>query len=216
MSGVEWLSFVAAAAVVAVSPGANQLLALHNALRHGAAHAVVALAGRFTAFLVLLAATVAGLGALLLASEAAFTAVKWCGVAYLLYLGARLLWRSRAPATDGPGGPDGSASPPGPAPSRWDLTRGEFLVALSNPKAMLLFAAFLPQFTDRAAGAVPGQLAVLGAAYIGVEALAALGYAGVGGRLSRSGLSAGARRLADRAAGTAFLALAASLATARR
>ncbi|MFC4563024.1 LysE family translocator [Nocardiopsis mangrovi] len=214
MSGEQWVTFLAAAVVVAASPGANQLLALHNALRHGTAHAVVALAGRFAAFLALLAATVAGLGALLLASETAFTAVKWCGVAYLLYLGGRMLWHSRAPSAGGTGA--GSAAPPSPAPSRWDLTRGEFMVALSNPKAMLLFAAFLPQFADPAAGAVAGQLAVLGAAYIGVEAVAALAYAGVGGRLSRFDLTARARRLIDRATGAAFLALAASLATARR
>lgn len=93
----QWSAFLVAAAPMAVIPGANQILALRNALQQGTGDAVVALAGRFTAFLLLLAATVSGLGALLLASETAFTVVEWCGVIYLLWLGERMVLRSRAP-----------------------------------------------------------------------------------------------------------------------
>lgn len=71
-----------AAVLMALAPGANQWLSLRNALQQGCWEAVVALAGRFSAFLILIAATVAGLGALLLTSETAFAVVKWCGVGW--------------------------------------------------------------------------------------------------------------------------------------
>lgn len=100
---------------MALTPGVNQLLSLRNALQQGPFDAIVALSGRFTAFLFLTLATAFGLGALLLASEPAFAVVKWCGVAYLLYLGGRMLFK-------------GEREPSAPSfrRGRWDLVRQEF------------------------------------------------------------------------------------------
>ncbi|QVQ50813.1 LysE family translocator [Spiractinospora alimapuensis] len=216
MLGAQWQAFFVAAVVMAVTPGANQLLSLRNALRQGFWDAVVALSGRFAAFLILVAATAAGLGALLLASEAAFTAVKWCGVGYLLFLGGRMIYDS-FPSVEGN---EREARPNPPAlptrQSRWHLTRQEFLVAMTNPKALLLFAAFLPQFADYGAGAVPLQLAALGVAYIAVEFVAALAYAAVGGRVGAVSLTDRAHRLFDRATGGTMIAIAGWLAVERR
>ncbi|WP_217711190.1 LysE family translocator [Actinomadura sp. NAK00032] len=111
---MHWHAFLTAAAVMAITPGANQLLSLRNAAQQGARDAVAGLAGRLTAFFTLVLATAAGLSALLLASEPAFAAVKWCGVAYLLYLGARMLIKHR-PAETEPG-----------RRGRWELIRQEF------------------------------------------------------------------------------------------
>ncbi|MBE1534375.1 LysE family translocator [Actinomadura algeriensis] len=210
MFNAHWQAFLAASVLLALTPGANQLLSLRNALQQGTADAVVALAGRFSAFLVLILATVAGLGAILLASEPVFTAVKWCGVAYLLYLGGRMLYRSRTHAAEP--AREGTADV---RRTRRELTRQEFGVAMTNPKALLLFGAFLPQFADRSAGAVPAQLLALGLAYIAVEFAAALVYAGVGGRLASFDLTARTRRWFDRATGVTMLAIAASLTRAR-
>ncbi|MFV2177328.1 LysE family translocator [Actinomadura sp. LOL_016] len=210
---MHWHAFLVAAALMALTPGANQLLSLRNALQQGAADAIVALAGRFTAFLLLVLATAAGLGALMLASEPVFTAVRWCGVAYLLYLGGRMLYRSRTSGRGRDGGPEGRD---GVRRTRWELTRQEFGVALTNPKALLLFAAFIPQFTEPAAGPVPAQLLAFGLAYIAVEFAAALVYAGVGGSLSAFDLTARTRRLFDRATGVAMLTVAGALALDRR
>src|SRR5690242_11146040 len=93
MNQHQWVVFLPAAVLVAASPGANNLLALTNGMRGGLAPAVAALAGRLAAFVIMILLVAAGLGALLAASEVAFTAIKWAGVAYLLWLGVRL-WRS--------------------------------------------------------------------------------------------------------------------------
>lgn len=89
VTDVEWAAFFPAAVLLAATPGANQLLALRNGLRHGPRAAVGASLGRFGAFALMVAAVAAGLGALLTASEVAFSVVKWGGVAYLAWLGVR-------------------------------------------------------------------------------------------------------------------------------
>ncbi|MFD0901443.1 LysE family translocator [Actinomadura sediminis] len=209
MPSPHWQAFLVAAPLLAISPGANQVLSLRNALQQGTRDAVVALTGRFSAFLLLVLATAAGLGGLLLAWEPVFAAVKWCGAAYLLYLGGRMIYQSRTPRAGE------ETDHRTHRRSRRELARQEFLVAVTNPKALLLFAAFLPQFVDRAAGAVPAQLLALGTAYIAVEFAAALAYAGAGGALASSGLTSRVRRLLDRATGITLVAVAGWLASAR-
>ncbi|PSK85984.1 threonine/homoserine/homoserine lactone efflux protein [Murinocardiopsis flavida] len=232
----QWAAFAAAALVFAAVPGPNQLLSLRNAVQQGTGDAVVGLAGRFTAFAILLAATVAGLGAVLIASETAFTVLKWCGVGYLALLGVRLVWgawrhqpagkaggradRSNSDEADGRvvgSGGEAGAAPDAPTAhrTRWRLVRQEFLVAMTNPKSMLLFAAFLPQFTDPAAPAAP-QLAALGAGYIAIEFAVAVCYTAAGGRLAGTGLTARIRRRIDAGAGLTMIGLAGALAVERR
>lgn len=216
MSNAHWEGFFVAAMLMALTPGANRLLSLRNALQQGFWDAVVALAGRFSAFLILIVATVAGLGALLLASESAFTLVKWCGVGYLLFLGGRMLHNSFSSASKEE--QEGQRAFPVRIAhqSRRRLAYQEFLVAMTNPKALLLFAAFLPQFADHSAGAVPLQLVALGLVYIVVEFVAALVYAGVGGHLGAASLTARMHRLFDRATGLTMITIAGWLAFERR
>ncbi|MEW2065944.1 LysE family translocator [Streptomyces sp. NPDC007346] len=124
INDLAWTAFLPSAALLAATPGANQLLVFRNGLRHGVRPAVGATLGRFTAFALMVVAVAAGLGAVLTASAVAFNAVKWCGVAYLLWLGARTIvtaWRtgpgqrrtvgsdSVRPATEGVG-PEGVAT----------------------------------------------------------------------------------------------------------
>lgn len=101
VSLVNWAAFVPVAVVVSLVPGANQLLSLRNAIRHGAWDASVALVGRFTAFLLLIGLVAVGLGALLAESAAVFAVVKWLGVAYLTWVGVGSL---RSAARGGGGG----------------------------------------------------------------------------------------------------------------
>lgn len=150
-------------------PGANQLLSLRNAVRQGTRDATVALAGRFTAFAVLVVLAATGLGAVLAASATAFAVIEWAGVGYLALLGLntlRIAWRDRAAADRTAAGVEAPV-----VRGRWWLVRQEFLVAITNPKALLLFVAFLPQFVPAGSASAP-NLVVLGAAYIGVEAAA--------------------------------------------
>lgn len=92
MTLAQILIFLPAAAVVAASPGANNLLPFANGSRHGFLPATIALLGRCLAFTIMIAMVIAGLGALLEASELAFQIVKWVGVAYLAYLGIRMMF----------------------------------------------------------------------------------------------------------------------------
>lgn len=151
-----------------------------------------------------------GLGAMLLASDTAFNALKWMGAAYLFWLGAHA-WRSR----DLGGLHAGEAADSTP-PRRWhELVRQEFLLGISNPKAMLLFAAIFPQFIDPARPAAM-QFATLGATYLLAEYVSSLAC-GLGGRqirrLVKSPLAA--RRL-NRATGGAFIRAGGLLLAARR
>ncbi|OAB55113.1 hypothetical protein AY600_14190 [Phormidium willei BDU 130791] len=205
--------FLPAALLVAAGPGANNLLSLSHGAQAGFRPTAVSLLGRFTAFALLLGLVALGLGALLAASETAFWIIKWLGVAYLAYLGLRLLLA--------PGGPPEPAARTGDsaaaaAPGRpaWRLARKEFLVAATNPKAVLLFTAFVPQFIH------PGesyglQLLALGALYIAVEAGAACGYAAAGALLRSARLSTARQRLVNRLFGGLLLGAAATLAGSR-
>lgn len=205
--GIDWVGFVPAAAVVAVVPGANQLLSLRNALRQGAGDAAVALVGRFSAFAILVVLVATGLGGLAPGSGTALAVIRWCGVAYLGWLGLAGLWRSFRPDASNHVNAH-EARPRG----RRSLVRQEFVVAITNPKALLLFAALLPQFVVHVTVPACVQLLILGGSYIGVEAITALGYALVGGCVGSFDLTHRARRCVDRVAATSFLGLATYLA----
>lgn len=198
--------FLPAAALVALSPGANNLLAMQHAMRHGVTEAVIALTGRLLAFAVMLALAVAGLAAVLTRSQALFELVKWAGVAYLAYLGIRSL-TTRAPGEDHEQGAPFTTG-------RLLRARREFLTVAANPKALLLFTAFLPQFVDPTRS-VAGQLFVLGPVYIALELVAATGWAAVGHRLKVADLSDRARRRVNHAVGGIFVGMAGLLATTK-
>ena len=108
-----------------------------------------------------------------------FEAVKWAGVAYLVYLGVRSI------AVRSVTEPEGESS--ARAAGRVVRARREFLTVAANPKALLLFTAFLPQFVDRSEP-VAGQLLALGLVYIALELVAATGWALAGERLRAAGL----------------------------
>jgi threonine/homoserine/homoserine lactone efflux protein len=137
-----WLAFVAASAVLLVIPGPTILTVISYSLAQGRranAPLIAAVAlGDSTA----LAVSLVGLGALLATSALWFTAVKWVGGIYLLYLGMKLL-RAGAASTVLP-----ASATPG---SRWRLFANTYLVTALNPKGIVFFVAFLPQFINPAA-----------------------------------------------------------------
>ncbi|MGE0313700.1 MAG: LysE family translocator [Lautropia sp.] len=143
-----WLIYLAAAVGLSLTPGPNGLLALTHGMRFGWRPTLHTALGGIAGFMLLVAASIAGLGALLATSERAFEIAKWIGAAYLVYLGVRT-WRAPPPLIDvAPAGPasgdDGGASLAMPS-ARRRFAEG-FMVAVSNPKALIFFAAFLPQF----------------------------------------------------------------------
>ena len=173
--------FAPVAEAIALTPGPNNFCGLNNCIRAGVGVALIAATGRVVAFAIFLAVSAVGLGAMLLASEAAFTAVKWLGACYLFWLGWRA-WRSRE--FSGLDVVDGGDVKAGVAPVRLRaLIAQEFLLGITNPKAIILFAAIFPQFIDPAQPAAR-QFVVLGAVYLGAEFVSTAVYA-VGGRQIR-------------------------------
>lgn len=154
-----WLLYLLASIGLALSPGPNGLLALTHGALHGPRRAVWTAAGGCTGFVALIGASLFGIGALLQATPAALVALKWGGGAYLVWLGVQV-WRAPPPGV----GPAASgAAVAGPA-----LFRQALLTALGNPKALLFFLAFLPQFMDPA-GSLPLQFLVMAGTYAVVE-----------------------------------------------
>jgi threonine/homoserine/homoserine lactone efflux protein len=205
MTHHQWLLFVPAAMLVAASPGAGNFLALSNGLRGGALAAMIGLVGRVAAFAILISMVMIGVGAILSTSAIAFSALKWAGVVYLVWLGVRL-WRSDT---------DPIAIETGPAGTPRQFIMREFTVALCNPKAMLLFTAFLPQFLV-AGHPMAEQFTMLSAAYIMIEVAAASGYAVAGSRVKALHLSRRGTRRVNRITGGLMIAAAGWLATMRR
>lgn len=211
MSLELWLLYLAAAIGLSLTPGPNGLLALTSGARFGLRPAVWTVLGGALGFLLVIAASLAGLGALLAASEAAFTVAKWIGGAYLVYLGVRL-WRAPAPVVEAGRAEAASAALAAEGRPGRLFARG-FLVAASNPKSLIFFAAFLPQFMTPGAGFL-SQLLLLGGTFLVVEVLYELMLAGLAQRiapwLTRHG------RWFNRATGGAFVGIGAALATAGR
>ncbi|WAG81680.1 LysE family transporter [Metapseudomonas furukawaii] len=133
-----WLIYALATLGLSLTPGPNSLLALTHGALYGARRTLSTILGGVIGFSLLIALAMFGLGALLQASSDILLTLKWIGGAYLLWLGIQL-WRS-PPLHLGPlsGGGLGDAA----------LFRQGFLSAVSNPKVLLFYGAFLPQFLD--------------------------------------------------------------------
>ena len=204
-----WLLYFAAAVGLSLTPGPNGLLALTHGACFGFRPTVATVLGGVLGFFLLVAASLAGLGAVLAASNKAFTVAKWIGAAYLVYLGVRV-WRSPTPGM-AIGSEPQAAGGRGARPPQM-FSQG-FLVAVSNPKALIFFAAFLPHFMVAGVSYV-AQLAVLGGTFVVVELVYELVLAGLAHRiapwLTRHG------RWFNRAAGGTFVGLGGALATVNR
>ena len=167
MSVELWLAFVAASAVLLVIPGPTILTVISYSMAHGRRAnfplvAAVAL-GDSTA----LAVSLLGLGALLATSAFWFTVVKWAGGLYLLYLGIKLLRAGISSA---------ELTAPALPGSRWTLFANTYLVTALNPKGIVFFVAFLPQFIVSGIG-VTQQLWVLAVTFVVMATLNATLYA---------------------------------------
>ena len=207
MTLAQFLVFLPAAAIVAASPGANNLLAFANGSRQGFLPSAMALSGRCLAFALMIAMVIVGLSAILEASELAFQIVKWVGVIYLVYLGVKMMISSDCGSVGGPPGIQSTCA----------LARREFLVALTNPKAVLLFTAFVPQFIMRdGESSFTVQLVMLGATYIAVEFVAAMGWALIGSIIRSLQPSAKWTLMLNRMTGALMLCAAGLLVDTRR
>ena len=201
------LLFVPACFALNMAPGPNNLLSLNNASRYGLRTACVAGAGRLLAFAGMIALAATGLAVVLHASEYLFLMIKVLGAAYLFYI-AWQLWRA-------PVGQDGVAVERDAGTLR--LARQEFWVAAGNPKAILIFTAFLPQFVNVSSDtAVSEQFAVLGGLFLLLEWLAIAIYAWLGAYMQRWFSQPARRRLFNRVSASLLACAGVGLLAARR
>jgi threonine/homoserine/homoserine lactone efflux protein len=201
------LVFSLVAFIGIATPGPTVLLALTNGSRYGVRASLPGMLGAVLSDFVLIGAVAVGLGALLAASEFWFSVVKWVGVAYLAYLGLRLLRSKGTLAVTGDSDP--AERPPGRA-----VFLRSFLVAATNPKGYLFFSAFLPQFVAPAQPQLP-QYVTLALTFAAIDLAVMLAYAAAGAQAIRVLRARGVLWL-DRLCGGALLALAGSLALYRR
>lgn len=209
IDAIHWPLLTGASFVMALTPGANQLLSFANGFRAGIAPAMMAACGRFAAFTLMIAGVAIGLGHWLATSAVFFGVLKWLGAAYLLYLGVRSLlsaWRPKIVPSNG----DIQTV------QAWPLLRREALVALSNPKAYVLFALFLPQFLQARTDVFAPAIGLAGLVYILIEFLCAWLYAGAGRLLGRGSVSLRRQRWLDGVSGSAMIGLAGWLALEKR
>ena len=169
MSVETWLLFSAAALVVIVIPGPLSLLMIGNSLNYGLRRSYPAFLGGVSASICLLSASALGLGALLMASEQVFSALKIVGALYLFYLA----WQSWQQSRRAPSAAEVPAALP--APRFGALFWRAFALGASNPKDILFFAAFLPQFLN-AEHSLAAQLGIMIATWAVLDLLCKLGY----------------------------------------
>jgi threonine/homoserine/homoserine lactone efflux protein len=175
MSPDLWLAFVAASAVLLVIPGPTIVLVMSYAVSQGRQVALAVAAGVALGDLIAMSASLAGLGALVLASATLFTVLKWAGAAYLAWMGVRL-FRAASHIERGIATIDQP-----PLPARSVFLHAATVTAL-NPKSIAFFIAFVPQFLRTDAPLLP-QFAVLVATFVTMAALNAFGYALLADRL---------------------------------
>ena len=172
-----WWLFVVAVFLLCGTPGPNMLHVMTRSVAFGARRSIAAMAGCLCALVLVLAASAAGLSALLAAWPRVFDALRYAGVAYLVFLGIKA-WRGAGAPVD-----VGSDALPVAASAR-RLFRGGFVIGISNPKLLLFAAAFLPQFVDRGSPQAP-QFAILVVTFAVVESFWYGVYAMCGRTLAR-------------------------------
>ncbi|WP_418118398.1 LysE family translocator [Variovorax sp. 350MFTsu5.1] len=203
-----YLLFLPACFAINMAFGPNNLLSVTNGARHGVSPAVIAASGRLVAFAIMIAIAGLGMGAVLVASELAFDVIKYIGAAYLVWIGVRLL---RAPAPTAEVQARDAVSAP---PSMRALVRQEFTVAAGNPKAILVFTAFFPQFV--VPGAYASSYLLLGLTFLVFELVAIALYALLGARMRRLANGSRAMRWFNRISGSMMVGFGVILAFTRR
>jgi len=159
MSGETYLFYLAAVAVFfATPPDTSQLLIVSNSIKHGLRRSLWVICGDLSANVLQMTAAAFGLAAIIATSAQAFGWIKWLGVAYLVWIGLRLMLSQD-------GQESGTAVPQAPAAG---LFRMGFLTSMTNPYAVVFFAALFPQFIDPDVAILP-QLLILGATYLVVD-----------------------------------------------
>ena len=196
MSVEIWLAFVAASAVLLAIPGPTVLLVISYALGHGRRAAAATVTGVALGDFTAMTASMLGLGALLATSAALFVVLKWVGAAYLIYLGIKL-WRAPVATVD--------ASDDAVARERpLRIFLHAYAVTALNPKSIIFFVAFLPQFLNHAEP-VAFQMAVFEATFLVLATANAATYGLVAAMARKTIREPRVQRLVNRIGGSLMI-----------
>jgi homoserine/homoserine lactone efflux protein len=209
MDATVWWAFFAAAWAISLSPGPGAVAAMSAGLNHGFARGYFVTFGLVLGIMTQLAVVGVGLGVLIAASAAAFTVLKWLGVAYLVWLGVQQ-WRSPAHALR----TDADTDTAHTTKRRALVLRGWAMNAV-NPKGTVFMLAVVPQFVDPARP-LALQYAVIGATLVFTDLVVMAGYTALASRVLASLKSAAHVRWLNRSFGALFIAAGALLAAFKR
>ena len=196
-----WLTFVLATAVLLTIPGPTVLMVIGQSLGAGRRQALPLAAGVALGDLTAMTLSLTGLGALLAASAAAFTLLKWIGAVYLVYLGV-MLWRAPVSADAAPS--LGAAA----------AFRQAYVVMALNPKGIAFFIAFVPQFILPSVSFLP-QAVLLVVSFVAMASASTLLWAALAGRMSSLVRRPSVRRGFNRAGGGVLVGAGVALALKR-
>ncbi len=194
-----WL-YVLTEIALSLSPGPAVMLVIAYGLAQGARRSLFASAGILTANALYFALSATGLGALLLASKTFFFVIKWCGAAYLVYLGVSALLGRPSPITVSRAAVRGRG--------RWSIYTSGLTLQLANPKTLVFFVAILPQFVDPRLP-IKAQMMWLAAGSVIPEFFILAAYGFLASRAARLAADPRFARITDRVAGALVLAAAA-------
>ena len=209
MSLQLWSLYASAVLLLCLTPGPNSLLAVTNGARFGVGKTLFSTLGCAAGLTLLIGASLSGLGLVLAASETVFYIIKWLGACYLVYLGVSLI-RTRGAFAD-----VGRGSRPATPPSEIYLFGQGLWIVVMNPKAVIFFAAFLPQFYDPEHGLLPQFLAMAGT-FVGVEVIVEVLLATFASKLAAFLSNGAGMRMFNRATGGVFVLAGAYLLTLER
>lgn len=203
----NWIAFVIAGSLIAISPGSGAVLSMSHGLAYGFKKASATVAGLQCGLLLVFAIAGAGVGSLLLASELAFNIVKILGALYLIWLGVQQ-WR--APVAVDAGAAGGAAAPADAHPAWQKRALTGFLTNATNPKGIIFMVAVLPTFISQSLPLLP-QLAILGATMMTIDTIVMHGYAFLASSMQQYFRDAAAVRKQNRFFGAVLACIGAAL-----
>ncbi|GGR36924.1 LysE family transporter [Agromyces mediolanus] len=209
-----WATLLAACFVISFTPGAGAINTMGNSLAVGFRRSIWGILGQQAALVVHIVIVAAGVGVLVASSPLVFEIIRYAGAAYLVYLGIRQILAKPSAVPEPSVAPepveaeaDADASPAAVArgESRWSMFRRGLWVNLLNPKAIVFFLAFLPQFIRPGLPLLP-QYLVVGATVVIVDVIVMWGFFAVAAQgLRRLTTSARGQRIVNRIFGSLFI-----------
>lgn len=202
MSLAVWFSLLPACVVISFTPGAGAINTMSNALSQGWRRSIWGILGQQLALIVHVVIVAAGLGLLVSQSELLFNVIRYAGAAYLVFLGIRLVLTKPQPAADD------DAATVDLREGHWSMVRRGFWVNLLNPKAIVFFLAFIPQFIRLDEPQLPQYITLIGTVII-VDVLVMWGFFATAARpFRRLTRSARGQRTLNSVFGVLFIAVA--------